>query len=78
MNPNFWDHLINAASHLMDAKRMSDAERQAQQQAMAEERRAKRASAARERPPAPASSFSSAPATPDGSCCIAKRKFKVK
>jgi hypothetical protein len=71
MNENFWEHMLNAASHMLDAKRMSDAERQAQREQAAQRQKQQRKT---ERP---AASFSSAPSEGPG-CCIAKRRFKVK
>jgi hypothetical protein len=73
MNENFWEHLVNAASHLLDAKRNSDAERDADAEAASEARRAKREKSTRT--PAP-SAFSSAPSANPAECCIAKRRFK--
>lgn len=75
MNGDFWDHMLNAASHLFDAKRMSDAQREAQR-AEAAAARAQARKAKVERAPAQAS-FSSPPAS-GADCCIAKRRFKVK
>jgi hypothetical protein len=67
MNQNFWDHLINAAGHLMDASAREREEREHERQ-----RKPKRVKSTSE--PAPASKGFDAN---DPSCCIAKRRVKV-
>lgn len=73
MNGDFWNHLLNAAGHVLQAQQMNDARRQAERDA----RRAARA----QQPDAGEPAFSApptAPQQPDAACCVARRKFKVR
>lgn len=49
MNSNFWDHLLNAAGHLLDASSQS----QAEAEEAATERKAKRAGSSKRTGPMP-------------------------
>lgn len=69
MNSNFWDHLINAAGHLMDASARDREEREAERAARASQRKPKATKSA------PTNAGFDAN---DPSCCVARRRIKVK
>lgn len=69
MNSNFWNHLINAASAVVDMNRQSAAERaEARAEKGSKPRKKKAAAPERE-------SFNEPP--PAADCCVTKRRFKL-
>lgn len=74
---DFWDHLFNAAGHLLDANALRERERERAKPAPARKVKMKNANPA----PAPAQFSEPNSSSSDPSCCIAKRpgvKLKVR
>lgn len=76
MNESFWDHVVNAAGHLLDARKSAAEQAEADRKARRQARPAKRIKLQ----PEPTQSFGSDAPPPEAKkpCCVGiRRKMKV-
>ena len=73
MNSNFWDHFLNAASHLLDANSQNEAELAAMRE---QKRKAHTGTKKASGGGAGGADFAGGGGAA-ADCCVAKRRFKV-